>query len=207
MLTLTYEDFYRAGIIESGHFILNSKRHTEQFIVKERILKYADDNVDEDGERRRQGRILIWSIRDKLARFAEHCKSDMIVGPETGGAKLAKLVAEELGIPWAGLPKSNDGGRFVLPEETRDLIVGKRLALVDDILTTGGTLKRAKETLQDAGGEVACILTIIRRGFTPINFCDGIVYASLASFAITDYDADDCPPCDRLIPITPKPRS
>lgn len=206
MPLLSYGTLCERGVVETGHFKLSSERHSTQYIVKERIFK--DPFLSRD-------------IVSRLARqFTALCSPEIIVGPETGGAKLAKLVAEEMSdpeaspasnMPWISLAKSEDGGGFYLTEEAKVLVSGRRLVLVDDVINTGGTLERANNALQEAGGEVVAVLTIIQRGVAPINFNGGIIFASLISFEVLDYDPNDkdnpCPSCELLLPITPKPTS
>ena len=91
--------------------------------------------------------------------FAEHVKrsfSDLsdtvIVSPDAGGAVRARMVAERLDLPLAILEKrrTRDGSDVEVMNVIGD-VDGKRAVLIDDIISSGKTLRKAAETLVDRG--------------------------------------------------------
>jgi len=91
--------------------------------------------------------------------FAEHIRETfsnlddaVIVSPDAGGAVRARMVAERVGLPLAILEKrrSSDGAEVEVRNVIGD-VHGKRAILVDDILSSGGTLVKAVATLLDRG--------------------------------------------------------
>ena len=100
--------------------------------------------------------------------FAEHAKIELgdlaeavIVSPDAGGAVRARMVAERLELPLAILEKrrTRDGSDVEVMNVIGE-VDGKRAILVDDILSSGKTIRKAAETLLDRGaGEVLAYCT------------------------------------------------
>ena len=63
--------------------------------------------------------------------------------------------------------------------------------------------------VEGARGKVTCAFAAMRRSATPISFGNDILFATVSSFELPEWDPDDgdygCPLCDRDLPITPKP--
>lgn len=93
---------------------------------------------------------------------------------------LARVVSRETGVPLAttvlirirrtqqqvGLTRpqraANLQGAFQVPAAARGRIEGRRVLLVDDVLTTGATVNAASRTLQRAGASAVDVLTFAR---------------------------------------------
>lgn len=75
----------------------------------------------------------------------------VVVAPDTGEAKVAKRLADHLGLPWAILSKTRrDSGQSEVTHVIGD-VVGKRAIMIDDVIATGGTLCSAAERLIEEG--------------------------------------------------------
>ncbi|MFW6104527.1 MAG: ribose-phosphate diphosphokinase [Candidatus Bipolaricaulota bacterium] len=76
----------------------------------------------------------------------------VVVSPDVGGAKRARKVSQKLNMPLAIVEKKRDkedGGVQVL--NLIGDVDGKRCLIVDDIVSTGGTLTEVAEVLKDRG--------------------------------------------------------
>ncbi|MDP9425878.1 MAG: ribose-phosphate pyrophosphokinase [Actinomycetota bacterium] len=79
----------------------------------------------------------------------------VVVAPDTGEVKVAKRLADRLGLPWAIVNKiRNQPGESEVTHVIGD-VRGKRVILVDDIIDTAGTLVNAAERLLDDGATEA----------------------------------------------------
>jgi orotate phosphoribosyltransferase len=89
-------------------------------------------------------------------------QADRIAGPELGAVALATAVSLETGLPFAIVKKQSKeyGTKRVVEGE---LHPGERIAVVEDILTTGSAAIRAADQVKNAGGEVLKILAVIDR--------------------------------------------
>ena len=70
---------------------------------------------------------------------------------------------------------------------------GQRVLIVEDVVTTGGSVKEVMELVKEAGGEIVGIGSIVDRTGGKIDF--GVPYKSAFSMDITSYEADECPIC------------
>ena len=150
------ESLFRAsGALREGHFVLKSGRHSDAYLEKFQVLQdpaatselcafFAAANRHED----------------------ETAAVDLVAGPTTGGVILAFETGRQLGTRaiFAEEVASDDGPRreFRRGFEIRP---GERVLLVDDILTTGGSLLAMLPAVEAAGGEVVeCAVLVDRSG-------------------------------------------
>ncbi len=179
--------FRRVGAVLDGHFLLTSGLHSPVYWEKFRILEHPE-------------------YTQKLcAMIAGHFKNegiDVVVGPTTGGIILAFEVAKQLNVRCIFAEKEESGNRafrrgFVLKP-------GERVLIVDDVLTTG---KSVKEVLEAVGQKNACVVGIgvlVDRSEHKIDF--GVpLFACHRSIPPT-YTAQGCPLCAARIPLV-KPGS
>lgn len=89
-----------------------------------------------------------------LGRLLKERPVDLLVSPDKGGVDRAKRMAELLGRPWFGLEKrriDSDHVELSLPAGAVPPLAGKQLVLVDDVITTGGTIVEAARLLKRHG--------------------------------------------------------
>jgi ribose-phosphate pyrophosphokinase len=91
-----------------------------------------------------------------LRTIANHLRSggledSVIVSPDTGRSEEARRLTELLGLPLAFMYKRRTSERDTQVTAVIGDVVGKRVILVDDVISTGGTLRRAVEALIEAG--------------------------------------------------------
>jgi orotate phosphoribosyltransferase len=148
--------FRRSGALREGHFQLKSGRHSEQYLEKFLVLQdpeatselcafWAARNQDEDGT----------------------ATVDVVAGPTTGGIVLAFETARQLGVRdiFAEEVTGTDGARRREFRRGFRIEPGERVLLVDDILTTGGSLLAMLPAVEAAGGDiVGCHVLVDRSG-------------------------------------------
>jgi orotate phosphoribosyltransferase len=178
--------FESAGAFLRGHFVYTSGRHGADYLEKFRIL-----------ENPQATQTLAGMITD---RFRAN-RLELVAGPTTGGVILAYEVARQLGINAVYVERGEAGGRvlrrgFEVPSEARVLVV-------DDVVTTGGSLRETTDCIAQAGGHVAGIGVLADRtsGRTKT---DAPFFACL-SLDFPSYAPEECPLCAEGIPVS-KPR-
>jgi len=160
----TEELFRRSGALREGHFQLKSGRHGDAYVEKFAVLSdpaatselcgfwaAAFRGVDEDGA----------SEGPATARV------DVVAGPTTGGVILAFETGRQLGTRAIFAEEVRDGDGATHRAFRRGFRIerGERVLLVDDILTTGGSLLAMLPAVEAMGGEiVACAVLVDRSG-------------------------------------------
>ncbi len=94
--------------------------------------------------------------------IAEYFKGkgiDMVLSPDIGAAGRAKMVGEVMGVPYDHLEKTRLSGTDVRIAPAKADVKGKKVLIVDDMISTGGTIIAAAYALREAGAagiSVAC---------------------------------------------------
>jgi orotate phosphoribosyltransferase len=191
--------FRRSGALRDGHFQLKSGRHSGAYLEKFQVLQdtaatselcgfWAASHRDDDGSP---------SI-------------DLVAGPTTGGVILAFETGRQLGTRaiFAEEVRGDDG--IARREFRRGFTIeaGERVVLVDDILTTGGSLLAMIPAVEAAGGQIVdCHVLVDRSGGMTIltSPTSGRVYPLSALWVLDlptyEAGADTCPGCAAGAPI------
>lgn len=194
----TEELFRRSGALREGHFLLKSGRHSDRYVEKFAVL--ADPGATSE-------LCGFWSARhrDEDGRPTV----DIVAGPTTGGIILAFETGRQLGTRAIFAEEVRDGAEGPPRREFRRGFAigpGERVLLVDDILTTGGSLLAMIPAVESAGGEiVGCHVLVDRSGglSTLTSPSSGRVYPlrALWQLELATWDPADCPLCADAAPL------
>jgi orotate phosphoribosyltransferase len=152
----TEEIFRRSGALAEGHFQLKSGRHSDLYLEKFLVLQ----DPAATGEL-----VSFWAARYMPNDQAHGV--DVVAGPTTGGVILAFEAARQLGVRGIFAEEVRAADGRVRREFRRGFRIepGERVLLVDDILTTGGSLVAMLPAVEAAGGEiVGCEVLVDRSG-------------------------------------------
>lgn len=152
--------FLRAGALREGHFLLKSGRHSERYL--EKFLLLQDPAVTSE-------LCAFWAAAARDA--GGRPMVDVVAGPTTGGIVLAFETARQLGVRGIFAEEVREPGGATRREFRRGFTIepGERVLLVDDILTTGGSLLAMIPPVEAAGGEiVGCFVMADRSGGTAV---------------------------------------
>jgi len=180
------EIFARAGALLQGHFLLTSGLHSPVYWEKFQVLQYPHYT-----ER------LCGMITD---HFRNH-DIELVAGPTTGGIILAHEVARQLGIRSIYAEKEGSERTFRRGFRIRP---GERVLVVDDILTTGGSVREVIAAVEKQGGQVVGIGVLVDRSSQQMDF-PAPVFSCLRSETVT-YKPERCPLCAAGVPLV-KPGS
>ncbi|MDR0251684.1 MAG: orotate phosphoribosyltransferase [Brucellaceae bacterium] len=174
--------FREAGAILEGHFILTSGRRSPVFLQKARVFMHADKTEK-----------LCKALAEKI-KAADLGPIDYVVGPAIGGLIPSYETSRHLGVPSIWVERENGVfklRRFELPE-------GSRVVIVEDIVTTGLSIRETIETLRDLKAEVVAAACIVDRSAGKADV--GTKLIALAEYEVPSYDKDDLPPELAAIP-------
>jgi orotate phosphoribosyltransferase len=148
--------FRQTGALRTGHFQLKSGRHSERYLEKFLVLQDPVATSELCG---------YWAAAYRAPDG--RATVDVVAGPTTGGVILAFETARQLGVRgiFAEEVPGPDGTRIREFRRGFRIESGERVLLVDDILTTGGSLLAMLPAVEAAGGEiVGCHVLVDRSG-------------------------------------------
>lgn len=184
--------FEKAQALLSGHFILSSGNHSNRYLQCARVTQ-----VPQHARR----------LAEALAKPFEDQKVQVVLGPAIGGIVIAQEVAQALAR--AG----NRRVRAIFAERVEgklalrrgfELKPGERVLAVEDVVTTGGSVKEAVELAKGFGAEIVGVGAFIDRSVGPVDV--GAPLTALLKIAAEIYPPADCPLC-RAGSVAVKPGS
>jgi orotate phosphoribosyltransferase len=178
-----------------GHFLLESGLHGGLWL-------------DLDGLFTHPLRIapLVSALADSLRPHA----ADAVCGPLLGGAFLAMRVAEALGVEFwytqrvaPGEPGGLFKARYVLPSALRERAPGRRVAMVDDVMSAGSSLRATSDELAAHGAEPVVAGALLVLGTAGLEYFAerGIAVEAAAREAYDLWPPSDCPMCRAGTPL------
>lgn len=176
--------FREAGAFREGHFLLASGRHSPRYLEKFQVLQWP-----------RETERLCAAIADAARAY----DVDTVAGPTTGGIILAHEVARQLGVRAIYAERENSGATRVFRRGFH-LAAGERVLVVDDIMTTGGSVQETIDAVRGAGGMVAAAAVLVDRSGGGASL--GVPLITLWSLDIPTYAPDACPLCAAGEPLT-----
>lgn len=188
----------RSGAILRGHFVLTSGRHADTYVNKDMLYV-----------RPRDVSRLCRLIADQFAGLG----IEVVVAPAVGGVALSQWVTWHLTVRRGLLPlespaavyaeKSEDGApRTLLLRRGYGAIVrGRRVLVVDDILTTGGSLEQTVQAVNDCGGLVQACAVIVNRGGISAQQLGVQQLVALTNMQLETWPAAECPLCASQVAV------
>ena len=172
----------RAGALLEGHFRLASGLHSPVYVEKFRIL-------ERPRETERLCRLLAGRFRSE--------EPSLVAGPTTGGIILSYEVARQLGVRSIFAEMAEGRRRF---QRGFRVEPGERALVVDDVLTTGGSVREVLQALQEAGGVPVGVGVLVDRSGGRLEL--SVPLFACLTLDLTSYQADSCPLCARGEPLT-----
>lgn len=177
--------FQDSDALLRGHFKLTSGKHSEWYFEKIRLIEkpaVMDRIID----------LLAAKIRREVPDF------DYVVSPAYGAIALGFLAALKLGKKFAFSQRVEEKMAF---RAGFAAIEGSKAVIVEDILTTGGSLNEVVAALKEKAVDVAGIYVLVDRsgGAIPV---EGKPVGSLLALKVEAFEPDVCPFCQKGLPIT-----
>jgi len=177
-------DIFRAtGALLEGHFLYTSGRHGAHFVQASRVLQFPN-------------------YTERLCKaIAEHWSREgieLVVGPATGGIILSYETARHLDCRSVFTERDDDGGMSL--RRGFKLEPGTKALVVEDIVTTGGSVKKTIEHLRERGAQIAGVSVLIDRSGGEAQF--DCPYRPLAYLALRSYAPNECPGCQDSIALS-----
>lgn len=171
------------GALLRGHFQYASGRHGELYIEKFRILQWPD-------------------VTEPLCRqIAERFRgtATVVAGPTTGGVILAYETARQLGLRAIIAERKEEGSEEREFRRGFELGPGERVLVVDDVLTTGGSIREVLKAVAARGAEVAGVGVLVDRTGGRVEF--GVPFFACLDVPAASWDPADCRLCREGVPL------
>src|SRR5690349_12037324 len=183
-------DVFRAsGALLEGHFILSSGLRSPIFLQKARVFMYPDRTE-------RLCKALAEKIRESGVDF------DLVVSPALGGLIPGYETARHLGVPAMWVEREQ--GEFRL--RRFELPANARILVVEDIVSTGLSIRETITVIRAIGGDVVAAACLIDRSDGEAEV--GVPLISLTRYKVPAYPVDQLPPeLAAIPPVKPGSRS
>jgi orotate phosphoribosyltransferase len=181
------EVLQQTGVLLEGHFILTSGRHSDRYLQCARVFQYPDYAEE---------------FCQALAAAFQEEKIDVCIGPALGGIVIAYETARA-GKTRAIFAERDQQGVMAL-RRGFSIAPGERVLVLEDVVTTGGSVREVIELVRKHGGQVVGVAALVDRSNGQVDF--GVPFQALISLDVASYDPDDCPLCRQGIPAV-KPGS
>lgn len=168
----------RAGALLAGHFVLTSGRHSDRYVQCSRVL---EDTV--------LTTRLAQEIAARVSERIGESRFDLVAAPAVGGIILGFAVAQALGV------------NFIFSEREQGVMTfrrsfcvppGARVLVVEDVVTTGGSVAEVIDLVERAGGRVPLVVSLIDRG-GPKAF--DVELLPLLELEVESWNAQECGLC------------
>jgi orotate phosphoribosyltransferase len=186
------------GYITDSHIVYTSGKHGEAYLNKDAIYPHTKE---------------VSSICQEIAKRFKDKGIEVVAAPALGGIILSQWVANYLSrlckkevlalytekVPDPNLPGQNNQ---VFRRGYDQLIKGKKVLIVEDITTTGGSVTKVVDSVRNAGGIVVAVCVLANRDPDNINSESvGVPYTALAEIKMQAWEEKDCPLCKKGVPI------
>ncbi len=176
------ELFEKSGAILKGHFLLTSGRHSPVYWEKFQVLQFPNYT----------GQLCRLIANNFLKQGIQ-----VVAGPTTGGVILAYEVARQLAVRSIFAEKEGDQGRAF--RRGFSINPGERVLIVDDILTTGGSIREVMAAVTKQDGRIVGIGVLVDRSEQKVDF--GVPLFSCHRAQTITYTPENCPLCQQQVPL------
>ncbi len=181
------------AIITNSHFRYTSGLHGSAYINKDAVYPHTAKTS-----------LLCRALAEPFSVLGYPV--EVVIGPAIGGVILSQRTADRLseiqGDQVLSVYAEKEGDTFVIKRGYDKLIAGKRVLVVEDVLTTGGSARKVIEAVRAVGGIVIGLSVLCNRGgVTVADVGDPPRLNALMNLKLETYEPSTCPLCAQGIPI------
>ena len=174
--------------IMEGHFLLTSGLHSPRHVEKFNVL---------------QKPVYTEKLCRAMAEKFKDANIETVVGPVTGGILLAHETGKALGTRAIFTERENGKMTF---RRGFTLHEGERVLIVEDIVTTGGSIREVIDVVKEHGGIPVAVSMLVDRSGGKATFGD-VPSTALLHMDVQTYKPEECPLCKAGIPMTKRGRT
>ncbi|NCD08714.1 MAG: orotate phosphoribosyltransferase [Negativicutes bacterium] len=170
-----------------GHFLLTSGLHSPMYVEKFNVLQHP--------------KYTEMLCKELAARYIND-NVELVVGPMTGGILLAHEVGKQLGT--RAIFTEREDGKMALKRGFH-IEPGTRVLIVEDIVTTGGSVVEVLDVVKEHGGVPVGVGLLVDRSGGKVDF--GLRTEALLHLNVETFKAENCPLCAKEVPFTKRGRT
>ncbi len=174
------EVFKSTGALLEGHFVLTSGRHSPTYFQCARVLQYPEWLEKLSGE-------IVAAFRDRPI--------DCVISPAVGGIVLGTEVGRQLGV--RSIFAEREQGQMIL-RRGFEIKTEERVLVVEDVITTGGSVREVMDLVQNHGGHVVGVGVVVDRSNGAVKLHEH--QTAIVSVPAVSYAPDQLPPELQRIP-------
>lgn len=189
----TIEILKKSGaILTGGHFVGTSGKHFDTYINKDALYTHPQATSE---------------IGKLFAQHNGNLEINVVAAPALGGIILSTWTAYHLSElknkEILSVYTEKDADQNQIFKRGYDKVVqGKNVLVLEDLTTTGGSVKKTIETVRQAGGNILRVCVMVNKDPKAVTQESvGAPFSSLAELPVTVYDELDCPLCKNNIPV------
>ena len=175
------------GAIMEGHFLLTSGRHSNVYIEKFRVLENPTA-LDE--------------VCREMAEIVKNQNIELVLGAAIGGILISGGVGRHLGVKHIFCERVN--GKMEL-RRGFCITKGQRIVIVEDIITTGGSVMELIALAGEQGTEIVHVVNLVDRSSGDVDF--GVPSTALLTIPSESWEPENCALCDQGMAITQRGRT
>jgi orotate phosphoribosyltransferase len=169
-----------AHAILTGHFRLTSGRHSDRYVQCARVLEDP---------------ALVTRLAGEIARRVGERQVDLVAAPAVGGIVIGFAVAQALGVKFIFSEREGGAMKF---RRGFEVPAGARVLVVEDVVTTGGSVAEVSDLVHGAGGGPVAVAALIDRG-GPKAF--DVELFPLLRLQVESWEAESCGLCASEVPL------
>jgi orotate phosphoribosyltransferase len=180
------------AVLTDDHFVYTSGKHGSVYVNKDAVYPYTDQTY-------KIGKLFAEKFKNK--------DIDVVAAPALGGIILSQWTAYHL----SKLTGTSVLGVYTEKTENKDqiftrgydkLVKGKNVLVIEDLTTTGGSVKKVVDSVREAGGKVVAVCVMVNRDPEHVNSeTVGAPFSALGILKAQAFEEKDCPLCKKGIPI------
>ncbi len=171
------EVFYRSDAFLEGHFLLSSGLHSPYYLQCAKVLQYPE-----------YAELLCKELARRIEELGIEC--DFVIAPAIGGIVVSYETARHLGV--RSLFAERVSGVLTLRRGFK-IEKGEKGVVVEDVVTTGKSTKETIAVVEEHGGRVLAVGSLVDRSAGKVGF--GVPFVTLWRLEVPAYEPAVCPLC------------
>ncbi len=180
------------AMVTESHIVYTSGKHGASYFNKDAIYPHTQ---------------LTSQFCSEIAQHFVRQNIEVVIAPAVGGIILSQWVAHHLTLltqkEVLGIyaEKSETSSSFVIKRGYDQLCRAKRVLVVEDVLTTGGSVRKVVEAVQALPAHIIGVAALCNRGQVTAQACGVNELFALAEVRMQSWDEEECPLCQKHVPI------